>query len=66
MLVGQEQELMTPAEAAEFLRLSPDTLRQWRHLRKGPKYLKLGSKVMYRKCEIILWLDEISVAPKKC
>ncbi|MBT4092638.1 MAG: helix-turn-helix domain-containing protein [Nitrospinaceae bacterium] len=57
---------MTPAEAAEFLRLSPDTLRQWRHLRKGPKYLKLGSKVMYRKCEIILWLDEISVAPKKC
>ena len=65
MLVGQEHELMTPEEAAKYLRLSPDTLRQWRHLGKGPKYLKLGSKVMYRKCEILFWLDEITVAPKK-
>lgn len=65
MLLSQGHEILTPKEAAEYLRLSPETLRQWRHLGEGPKYLKPGRSVKYRKCDIMAWLDEITVAPKR-
>ena len=29
-------------QAAEMLNVHPQTLRNWRHLRKGPPYVKLG------------------------
>jgi len=35
-------------EAAKILNLSVQTLRNWRHLKKGPAYLKLGRSVRYR------------------
>jgi hypothetical protein len=28
--------------------LSPRTLERWRWLRQGPKYLKIGGRVLYR------------------
>jgi len=35
--------LLTPAQAADFLQVSPRTLRQWRHQAQGPAFVKLGS-----------------------
>lgn len=34
-------------EAAAFLRLKPNTLEVWRSKKKGPKYSKIGSRVLY-------------------
>jgi hypothetical protein len=34
-------------EAAAFLGIKPNTLEVWRCQKKGPKYSKLGSRVMY-------------------
>lgn len=33
--------------AAEFLGLSPGTLEVWRSLGRGPKFAKLGRRVLY-------------------
>ena len=39
-------------EAARILGLSVQTLRNWRHLRRGLAYCKLGRSVAYRKEDI--------------
>ncbi len=40
--------LMTRNEAAEFLRLKPQTLAAWATRGTGPKVCKIGSKALYR------------------
>ena len=35
-------------ELARRWRISPRTLERWRWLRQGPKYLKIGDRVIYR------------------
>ena len=39
-------KLNTP-EAAKYLGLRPGTLEIWRSLGKGPRYLKIGRRVVY-------------------
>jgi len=38
---------MTQEELAERWHLSPRTLEQWRWLGKGPRFLKIGARVLY-------------------
>jgi hypothetical protein len=38
---------LTQEELAERWRISPRTLEQWRWLGKGPRYLKIGARVLY-------------------
>ncbi len=33
------------------------TLAQWRHLRKGPAYIKVGSRVLYPGADLLAWLN---------
>lgn len=42
------KDLMTPETLAERWNLNPTTLSQWRWNGRGPQYLKLGRRVMYR------------------
>ncbi len=43
--------------AAALLNLSPSTLAKWRVSGKGPKFVKLGSRVGYRTSDLEDWLD---------
>lgn len=45
-------EWLTPKEAAARLRVSINTLRDWRRLKKGPKFYKIGHLVRYRAAEL--------------
>lgn len=49
-------ELLTPQEVADILKVAVSTLEQWRGQRKGPVYKKLGngsrSPVRYRRGDI--------------
>lgn len=38
---------MTPQELARRLRLSTGTLANWRARGEGPKFMKIGKKVLY-------------------
>ena len=38
----------TQEHLAEHWHISPRTLEQWRWLGKGPKFLKIGARVLYR------------------
>ena len=47
--------LFTADALAERWKLSPQTLSQWRWSSKGPKYLKMGRRILYPLKEIELF-----------
>lgn len=46
---------LTTAELAERLRTSPETIRYWRHLGRGPKSWKPGRRVLYDLADVVAW-----------
>jgi len=49
-------ELIENAEAARILRILPQTLSVWRVEKRGPRFLKVGRRVLYRKSDVCTWL----------
>jgi predicted DNA-binding transcriptional regulator AlpA len=49
-------ELVTAADLADELQIPEKTLAQWRYLGRGPKFLKLGAHVRYRRSDVDAWL----------
>ncbi len=43
---------MTQEQLADYWQISPRTLEQWRWLGKGPRFLKIGARVLYRQEDI--------------
>ncbi len=46
---------ITQEQLAQRWHLSPRTLEQWRWLGKGPKFLKIGARVLYREDDVEAW-----------
>jgi len=44
--------MLTQNQLAERWYISPRTLEQWRWLGKGPKFVKIGARVLYRDSDI--------------
>ena len=51
----QALDLMTVPEASEYLHVPEGTLRYWRHRGVGPKAIKLGRRVVYRREDVDAW-----------
>jgi predicted DNA-binding transcriptional regulator AlpA len=55
------KHLLDEQEAAQFLRLAPMTLRRWRSIGRGPRFIKLGashqSAVRYRMSDLTDWIE---------
>ena len=43
-----EERLHNHQEAAQYLNIKTQTLYNWRHRRRGPNYVLIGAKPMYR------------------
>jgi 7,8-dihydro-6-hydroxymethylpterin-pyrophosphokinase len=56
-----DDELITPAQLAEELHTTERSLGQMRYQRKGPKYIKVGERVLYRRSDIRDYLDARTV-----
>lgn len=52
-----DQDVLTTAEAARYVRLSKPTLERFRLTGEGPLYAKLGGAVRYRRSELDKWVD---------
>lgn len=56
-------EIMTPAQAAQFLGVSEDYLRDHRKARSGPPYSQPATKIVrYMRSDLIAWLNRSRVA----
>lgn len=51
-----EPTYLTTQEAADRLRTTPETLRFWRHVGKGPRSFKAGKRVLYDATDIDAWV----------
>jgi DNA-binding transcriptional MerR regulator len=49
----------TPAEVAARYRVSPATLRYWRHVGKGPRGVKIGRRYLYDDRDLAQYDDEM-------
>lgn len=54
--------LVMPAELADMLNVTEETLREWRRLKIGPDFVKTGKSVVYREVDVQKWL-EMNVVP---
>ncbi len=56
-LVNAAERNLTGAEVAAMFRTSPETVRYWRHIGKGPRSFKVGRRVLYRESDVLAWAD---------
>lgn len=50
------KDTFTIQEAAEYLGVKPTALTKWRYEKRGPAYVKSGSRVVYLKADLDAWL----------
>lgn len=58
-------EVVTERKASEELGIAVQTLRNWRHQRRGPAYLKLGRAVRYRVGDLNDFKEKHRIDPEK-
>jgi predicted DNA-binding transcriptional regulator AlpA len=51
------ETLMTENDVARITGLSVASVRRWRLLRQGPKYIKIGAAVRYKHEDFSAWLE---------
>lgn len=49
--------ILTVNDAADILRLNVRTLERWRQTGEGPRYVKMGRRVGYRRNDLEDWLE---------
>jgi len=49
--------LRSDVEVAEYFGVKVATIRKWRILGQGPRYIKIGSLVRYRPEDLLAFLD---------
>ncbi len=57
-LPNDENTLIPRSEMENYLPIAVQTWAKWAVLGTGPKFHKLGSKVVYRVRDIESWIDE--------
>lgn len=54
----REQYLLTPAEAATFLRTNVRTMERWRSMNTGPDFCKVGHRVAYPRVALEAFISQ--------
>jgi prophage regulatory protein len=52
-----EPEYLTTAEVAELVRAPSETVRYWDHIGKMPKSIKLGRRRLWKRSDVIAWIE---------
>ena len=53
-----DHDYLTTEEVAELLRTTPETVRYWKHVKKGPKSFKVGRRVLYAREDVEAFVAE--------
>ncbi len=60
----QQDRFVNDIVAAEILSASPQTLRNWRHLGRGPAYSKRGRMVRYKVEDLLNFMSSGRIDPE--
>ena len=61
---GRPIGLLNEEQAAAYLEIAPQTLRNWRSGSRGPRYVLMGRRVGYRIEDLQAWTEERLVDPR--
>lgn len=53
----QVGDLMNISEVSELTLTPAPTLRYWRSMKKGPRSFKLGGRVVYKRHDVLHWIE---------
>lgn len=56
-MTNDSKRYLTIEELAELARVSPNTVRKWRHLNQGPRATKVGGRVIFAQADVDAWLE---------
>lgn len=59
------KNLMTPVEVADLLQVAVRTLADWRYRKVGPRYIKVGQVIRYKREDINAYMRQRAVKPKE-
>jgi hypothetical protein len=59
-----DEALFAPGTIAKVRNVSTSLLDRERWLGTGPKYRKVRGRVLYRKGDVLAWMDEVSEQPE--
>ena len=60
-----EKKLLNSQEAGNYIGVKESTLTMWRHNNKGPRYIKVGSRlVKYNRSDLDAFLNRNAVMPE--
>lgn len=51
-------QYLTTEEVATMLRTSPESVRYWRHVGKGPRSFRIGKRVLYAATDVEAFIAE--------
>ena len=54
-------DFLTTADLAEWIKVSPGTLVDWRYKGIGPTYVHVGKAVRYRRAAVEQWITGESI-----
>lgn len=60
-----QDRFVNDIEAAKILSVSPQTMRNYRHLGKGPAYSKRGRMVRYRVSDLMAFMAAGRIDPQE-
>jgi hypothetical protein len=55
---GTDEDFLTLAEVAAILRVPVNTLRWWRQRGRGPRFFKIGRRLVTTIGDLKRWIDE--------
>lgn len=64
MTKTKDSEMVNDVRGAEFIDYSPKTLRNYRSSGKGPPYYKIGRKILYKREELLTWVEKHRIDPE--
>jgi len=54
---GELPDLMTPAELSAYLHREERVLQVWRVEGRGPRFVKVEGRVLYRRADVVAYLE---------
>ncbi|WP_368664936.1 helix-turn-helix domain-containing protein [Mycobacterium sp. E3298] len=57
MTLNNLPELLTPAETAELLRTTTNSLSQDRYLGRGVRFIRAGRRILYARADVLAYLE---------
>ena len=58
------KQVLNDVEAADFLGLAAQSLRNARSRREGPPYIKLGRRIVYKVSDLEEYIDKHRIVPQ--